>query len=110
MPTTEREERHRSSKPKDRGREKDRHRSRSKERDRGGDLDRKHKKRRKHEDDYEGSGRRHKLRKKDKGTKGAHLAIVDDDVDDADIWVEKNIDMEGERVRDFVECSFAYAS
>lgn len=110
MSTTEREERHRSSKQKDRDREKDKHRSRDKDRDRNKDTERKHKKRRKHEDDHEGSGRQHKHRRKEKGDKAVHLSIVDDDVNDDDMWVEKNIDMEGERVRVSVIYVFAYAS
>ena len=27
-----------------------------------------------------------------------HLHVVDDDVDDEDMWVEKNVDMDGEKV------------
>lgn len=52
------------------------------------DSDRKGKKRSKHAD--EDSSRKHKKSKK--------LRVVDDDPDD-DLWVEKNIDMDGERVR-----------
>ncbi|KAJ6584817.1 CwfJ C-terminus 1-domain-containing protein-like protein [Mycena capillaripes] len=51
------------------------------------DPDRKSKKRSKHAD--EDSPRKHKKSKK--------LKIVDDDPDDDDLWVEKNIDMDGER-------------
>ncbi|KAF7297774.1 Complexed with Cdc5 protein cwf19 [Mycena kentingensis (nom. inval.)] len=50
------------------------------------DPERKSKKRSKHDDD---GGRKHKKSKK--------LRIVDDDPDDEDMWVEKNIDMDGER-------------
>ncbi|KXN88124.1 Pre-mRNA-splicing factor cwf19 [Leucoagaricus sp. SymC.cos] len=98
MSTTEREKRYKSSKHKDRDKEKDKHRSRDKERekDRDRDPDRKHK-RRKHEDDYEGSSRKHKHRRKDKGGKEGQV-IVDDDMIDDGMWVEKNIDMDGERV------------
>ncbi|KAG6832004.1 hypothetical protein H0H92_006040 [Tricholoma furcatifolium] len=60
------------------------------ERSRERDADKKSKKRRKHDDD----GRKHKHRKKDK----SHVHIVDDDPDDDDMWVEKNIDMDGEKV------------
>ncbi|KAF5360647.1 hypothetical protein D9756_004848 [Leucocoprinus leucothites] len=102
MSTAEREERHRSSKHRDKdgNKEKDKHRSRDKEeeRDRDAHSDRKHKKRRKHDDDHEGSSRKHKHRRKDKEEKEGHLSIVDDDVNGDDMWVEKNIDMEGERV------------
>ncbi|KAJ7758575.1 CwfJ C-terminus 1-domain-containing protein-like protein [Mycena maculata] len=51
------------------------------------DSDHKGKKRSKHADDE--SPRKHKKSKK--------LKIVDDDPDDEDLWVEKNIDMDGER-------------
>ncbi|KAJ7071866.1 CwfJ C-terminus 1-domain-containing protein-like protein [Mycena belliarum] len=51
------------------------------------DLDRKGKKRSKHAD--EDSPRKHKKSKK--------LKIVDDDPNDEELWVEKNIDMDGER-------------
>ncbi|KAF9454844.1 hypothetical protein P691DRAFT_770356 [Macrolepiota fuliginosa MF-IS2] len=95
MNTTEREDKHRSSRHKGKDREKDKDRSHDKDKDR--DTDRKHKKRRKHENDYEGSSRKHKHRKKDGGKKEDHLSIVDDDADE-DMWVEKNIDMDGERV------------
>ncbi|KAG6845123.1 hypothetical protein H0H87_000550 [Tephrocybe sp. NHM501043] len=63
------------------------HRDRSRERDSA----RKSKKR-KHDDE----GRKHKHRKKDKS--GVHVRIVDDDPDDDDMWVEKNIDMDGEKI------------
>ncbi|KAJ6512106.1 CwfJ C-terminus 1-domain-containing protein-like protein [Mycena vitilis] len=51
------------------------------------DPDRKSKKRSKHAD--EDSSRKHKKLKK--------LKIVDDDPNDDELWVEKNIDMDGER-------------
>ncbi|KAG5651193.1 hypothetical protein H0H81_009546 [Sphagnurus paluster] len=56
------------------------------------DSEKKSKRRKKHDDD----GRKHKHRKKEKSS--SHLQIVDDDPDDDDMWVEKNIDMDGERV------------
>lgn len=61
----------------------------SKHREKEGE--RKSKKRRKHDDE----GRKHKHRRKgsDSG-----LRVVDDDVNDDDMWVEKNIDMDGDRV------------
>ncbi|KAG6903266.1 hypothetical protein C0995_000161 [Termitomyces sp. Mi166 len=69
-----------------------RHSSR-RERSRERDSDRKSKKRRKHDD----HGGKHKHRKKDdKSDHNVH--IVDDDPDDDDMWVEKNIDMDGEKV------------
>lgn len=55
------------------------------------DPDRKSKKRRKHDD----HGGKHKHRKKDISDHNIH--IVDDDPDDGDMWVEKNIDMDGEK-------------
>jgi len=61
------------------------------------DSERKHKKRRKGDDNDEGS-RKTKHRKKDSGRK---LKIVDDNPDDEDMWVEKNIDMDGELVSQF---------
>ncbi|KAG6910699.1 hypothetical protein DXG01_008743 [Tephrocybe rancida] len=64
-------------------------RDRSRERD----SERKSKKRRKHDDE----GRKHKHRKKDKSSND-NVHIVDDDPDDDDMWVEKNIDMDGEKV------------
>ncbi|TFK40716.1 CwfJ C-terminus 1-domain-containing protein-like protein [Crucibulum laeve] len=57
--------------------------------------EKKHKKRRKHDGDEERSGRRHKHRKKDTDS---GLKIMDDDPNNEDMWVEKNIDMDGERV------------
>ncbi|KAG5641548.1 hypothetical protein DXG03_004794 [Asterophora parasitica] len=56
--------------------------------------EKKRKKRRKHDDD----GRKHKHRKKDKSESSSHVQIVDDDPNDDDMWVEKNIDMDGEKV------------
>ena len=98
MSTTEKGEHHRSSKHryKDTEKEKDKRRSRDKERDRDSnrESDRKHKKRRKCDNDYEG-GWKHKHREKDEEN---HLAIVDNDKNDDDMWVEKNIDMEGKQV------------
>jgi hypothetical protein len=58
-------------------------------RDKG--SERKSKKRRKRDED----GGKRKHRKKDSDAK---LHIVDDDPNDDDMWVEKNIDMDGERV------------
>lgn len=65
------------------------------------DSERKNKKRRKHEDD----SRKHKHRKKGSDSK---LQIVDDDPNDDDMWVEKNIDMDGERVS--IILAICYAS
>jgi hypothetical protein len=56
------------------------------------DPNRKSKKRHGYSDEDDGSSK--KRRKHDK------LKIVDDDPDDDSMWVEKNIDMDGERVRD----------
>jgi hypothetical protein len=62
------------------------------ERSREKDSERKSRKRRKHEDD----GRKHKHRRKGSDSK---LQIVDDDANDEDMWVEKNIDMDGDKVK-----------
>ena len=57
---------------------------------------------RSHEKDREpGSVKRVKRKhhsKKSSKKNEAHLRVVDDDVDDEDMWVEKNVDMEGEKV------------
>lgn len=74
----------------DHKRSKHKHR---KERDDEGEK--KSKKRTKHEDDTE---RKHRKKRKHE-TKDSGSRVVDDDVDDEDMWVEKNIDMEGEKVR-----------
>lgn len=57
--------------------------------------DHEHKSKKRHRRDGPEETRKHKKRK-DKSE--GNLGIVDDDVDDEDMWVEKNIDMEGERV------------
>jgi len=96
MSTTEKDECHRSSKHRfqEKEREKDKCRSQVKDRkDRESDI--KHKKRRKYNDDYEGGSRKHKHRKKDKED---NLAMMDNAENDDDLWVEKNVDMEGEWV------------
>ena len=56
--------------------------------------DREHKSKRKHKSEEGGSSRK-RSRQDDR----EHLHIVDEDVNDEDMWVEKNIDMEGEVVR-----------
>jgi hypothetical protein len=58
------------------------------------DSDRKSKKRHKNEDHEDSSSRKGKRNDKDRDK----LHITDDDPDDDDMWVEKNIDMDGERV------------
>jgi hypothetical protein len=69
----------------------DKHSSKSKrEKDRDSD---KSKKRHKHRDD-DGERHGHKRKRKDEDK----LHVVDDDLNE-DMWVEKNIDMDGERVR-----------
>ncbi len=57
--------------------------------------DREHKSKRKHKSEKDDSSSTRKRSRKDDGD---HLHIVDEDPDD-DMWVEKNIDMDGERVR-----------
>ncbi|KAI0770353.1 CwfJ C-terminus 1-domain-containing protein-like protein [Fomes fomentarius] len=55
--------------------------------------EREYKSKRKHKHDKESGSSRKRSRKDDGGDK---LHIVDDDLNDEDMWVEKNIDMEGE--------------
>ncbi|TFK91929.1 hypothetical protein K466DRAFT_659656 [Polyporus arcularius HHB13444] len=55
--------------------------------------DREHKSKRKHKSEKDDSSSTRKRSRKDNGD---HLHIVDEDPDD-DMWVEKNIDMDGER-------------
>jgi hypothetical protein len=57
------------------------------------DKERKHKKREHHGDADD--KRKHKRRKE----KEAVVRVVDDDLDGEDMWVEKNIDIAGEKVR-----------
>lgn len=57
--------------------------------------DREHKSKRRHRDKADKESSRKRSRKDD----GGHLHIVDDDANDEDMWVEKNIDMDGEKVR-----------
>ncbi|KAI0720519.1 CwfJ C-terminus 1-domain-containing protein-like protein [Cerioporus squamosus] len=64
---------------------------RSKHKHRPEKEDREHKSKRRHKSDKDDSSRK-RSRKDD----GDHLHIVDEDPDD-DMWVEKNIDMDGER-------------
>ena len=72
----------------------------------GGD-DAKHSSKHRHRHDKEGhrSKRKHKSekdgssRKRSRKDDGDHLKIVDDDPNDEDMWVEKNIDMDGDIVR-----------
>lgn len=59
------------------------------------DEEKKSKKRHRHDRDDEDSGR---MSKKHKHRKEEGLTVVDDDLDEGDMWVEKNIDMDGERV------------
>lgn len=72
----------------------------------GDDATRSSKHKHRHDKDDRGhkSKRRHKSEKDESSRKrsrkdgGDHLHIVDEDPDD-DMWIEKNIDMDGERVR-----------
>ncbi|KAI0826861.1 CwfJ C-terminus 1-domain-containing protein-like protein [Trametes gibbosa] len=57
--------------------------------------DREHKSKRRHHDKSQKEGGSRKRSRKDEG---GHLKIVDDDANDEDMWVEKNIDMDGEVV------------
>lgn len=67
------------------------------EKHRDKDTDRKHKKRRKHDDnDDSDRHRKHKHRKRDKDESKVNIV---DDGEEEKLWVEKDIDMDGERVR-----------
>jgi hypothetical protein len=55
------------------------------------DADRKSKRHHRHHDEDDAKPK--KRRKSDK------VQIIDDDLDDEDMWAEKNIDMDGDRVR-----------
>jgi len=71
------------------------------------DPDRKHKKRAREDEEGKGSRKKHKHRKSEKGKerdkKGEHkVEIVDDDPNDEGMWVEKDITMDGERVRNYL--------
>ena len=63
-------------------------------------ADRKHKKRRKHDDNDDNDDtdrhRKHKHRKRDRDE--SKVNIVDEGAEEK-LWVEKDIDMDGERVR-----------
>lgn len=62
----------------------------------------KSKHKRSHDKDRESSSRKrakHKHHSKKSSKKNEdHLHVVDDDVGDEDMWVEKNVDMDGEKV------------
>ena len=62
----------------------------------------KSKHKRSHDKDRGSSSRKrakHKHHSKKSSKKSEdHLHVVDDDVDDEDMWVEKNVDMDGEKV------------
>ena len=62
----------------------------------------KSKHKRSHDKDRDSSSRKrakHKHHSKKLGKKNEdHLHVVDDDVDGEDMWVEKNVDMDGEKV------------
>jgi len=72
-------------------------RKRSRERD----PERKAKKRSKYDDST--GGRKHKHKARD-----SKLQIVDDDPNDDDMWVEKNIDMDGDWVSRLSNRQFSY--
>ncbi|KAJ8509116.1 hypothetical protein ONZ45_g8685 [Pleurotus djamor] len=55
-----------------------------------------HSKKRHHKDRDDDGSRKHKKKKRDKESKATALRVVDDDPDDEEMWVEKNIDMDGE--------------
>lgn len=67
----------------------------------------KHKKRHR-EDDHESKSKKHsrhdkdrESKKKNKSEKSKKVRVIDDDADE-DVWIEKNIDMDGENVS--VQC------
>jgi len=61
----------------------------------------KHSTKRKHRSEHEsGSSKKHKRKAKEE----TKTRIVDDDPNDEDLWVEKNIDMDGERVCSIIFC------
>jgi len=67
------------------------------------DSDRKHKKRAREEEEGKGSRKKHKHRKSKGKERGEHkVEIVDDDPNDEGMWVEKDITMDGERVRNYL--------
>jgi hypothetical protein len=68
---------------------------------RSGDTDRP--KKRHNHGDYE-KGHNRKKKRKDEGS----LRVVDDDVDDENMWVEKNIDMDGTKVCLFASFALSY--
>ncbi|PCH40153.1 hypothetical protein WOLCODRAFT_136692 [Wolfiporia cocos MD-104 SS10] len=72
------------------GRDETKHASQHKQKHDKADKEHKHK--RKHKSDKERSSSSKRARKGD----GDRLHIVDDDVNDEDMWMEKNIDMDGE--------------
>jgi hypothetical protein len=57
--------------------------------------ERKHKSKKREHHGESDDRRKHKKRK----DKGAVVRVVDDDLDGEDMWVEKNIDMDGEKAR-----------
>jgi len=64
---------------------------------RSDDKEREHSSRKKHKHDRDDPSRKKHKHKRDKHSTGG-VQIVDDDPDDEDMWVEKNIDMDGEKV------------
>ncbi|KAI0648000.1 CwfJ C-terminus 1-domain-containing protein-like protein [Trametes meyenii] len=60
------------------------------------DSEREHKSKRRHKSDKESGSSGSRKRSRTDGKEGTHLHIVDDDPNDEDMWVETNIDMEGE--------------
>lgn len=82
------------------------HSSKHKRSHESGERDR-HKSKKRHKSHKDESGK-HRDKKDRHATK-----IVDDDINDDDMWMEKNIDMDGERVRavsfePVQACSFRY--
>ncbi|KAF5362872.1 hypothetical protein D9758_007112 [Tetrapyrgos nigripes] len=63
---------------------------------RSDDKERDHSSKKRHKHDRDDSSRKKHKHKQNKSSSG--VKIVDDDPDDDDMWVEKNIDMEGERI------------
>lgn len=68
------------------------------------DAERTSKKRHKKDEDSRTSKKR-----KGKVRSDAKLRITDDDLNEEDMWVEKNIDMDGTRVSAFDTCVYIYS-
>jgi hypothetical protein len=64
-----------------------------------------HRRKKRHRDREEEASGSSKSKRKEKKSSGS-TRIVDEDVNDDDMWEEKNIDLEGEIVRSSVLCGY----